>query len=163
MLRYRQLSDNRLDPRRLGGDMVFGRGAADFLVDSPAAVGQAVLTRLMLWQGEWFLDLAAGTPWLQQVLGKPRGPGIPDQAIRAIIINTPYVTAVNDFAAYYNSTQRSLSISCIIDTAFGRTNFRAELAPPVPTMPTVPCPGTRTIMPFPEDAAAIVQAQRLLR
>lgn len=55
MFRYRRLDWNIPDPQRVGGDMVWGHGDRDMLVDSPTAVAQAVLTRLKLWQGEWFL------------------------------------------------------------------------------------------------------------
>lgn len=110
--RYRALDAN--------GDMTFGRGAANFLVDSPAAVAQAILTRLNLWTGEWWLDLSIGTPWLQQILGKPRGPGSPDAAIRQRILTTPYVTNLTDYASNYNPTNRSWVVSCKVFTAFGQ-------------------------------------------
>lgn len=118
--RYRALTDSISGSSNItGGDMTFGRGARNFLVDSPLAVAQAVLTRLKLWQGEWFLDLAAGTPWLQQVLGKPRGPGSPDAAIRARITGTPFVTRLTDYASSYTATTRSFTVSGKITTAFG--------------------------------------------
>jgi hypothetical protein len=108
--------------RRLDGalDMTFGRGAANFLVDQPAAVAQAVLTRLNLWQGEWWLDLTEGTPWLQQILGKPRGPGSPDAAIRERILGTPYVTHITDYASTYEASTRRWLVSCKVFTTFGQ-------------------------------------------
>lgn len=99
--------------------MTFGRGGANFLVDSPTAVAQAVLTRLRLWQGEWWLDLSSGTPWLQQILGERRQPGAPDAAIRARIMGTPFVTRIEDYASAYNSTNRTFVVSAKIWTAFG--------------------------------------------
>jgi hypothetical protein len=110
--RYRRLSPE--------GDMQFGRGIQNFLVDSPAAVAQAIMTRLNLWTNEWFLDLSAGTPWMQQVLGKPRQPGSsPDAAIRSRILGTPYVTRITNYASNFNSTNRSWTVSCRVFTAFG--------------------------------------------
>ena len=117
--RYRRLTESSALGVNAFGDMTYGRGNQDFLVDSPLAVAQAVFTRLSLWQGEWFLDLQAGTPWLQQVLGKPRGPGSPDAAIRARITSTPFVTRLYDYASSYNSTNRNFTVSGKITTAFG--------------------------------------------
>ena len=53
-MKYRKLTEN--------GDYAFGRGGADMHADTPEAVGQAVLTRLRLFAGEWFVDLKEGTP-----------------------------------------------------------------------------------------------------
>jgi hypothetical protein len=111
MFRYRTLDENY--------DMMFGRGGYNFLVDNPTAVAQSVLTRLQLWMGEWWLDLNAGTPWLQQVLGKPRGPGSPDAALRARISGTPFVTRLYDYASSSNTTARTFTVSCKVNTAFG--------------------------------------------
>ena len=46
-MKYRKLTEN--------GDYAFGRGGADMHADTPEAVGQAVLTRLRLFAGEWFV------------------------------------------------------------------------------------------------------------
>lgn len=133
MFRYRRLSNT---PN--GGDMQFGHGAADFLVDSSAAVAQAIYTRLMLWQGEYWLDLLAGTPWYQQILGKPRGPGAPDAAIRARIAGTPFVIRIIDYASAYQPTNRSWTVGCKVDTYFGPVDL--SFAMPVPSLPAAGIP-----------------------
>jgi hypothetical protein len=141
-------------------DMTFGRGGANFLVDSPAAVAQSILTRLLLWQGEWYLDLLDGTPWMQQILGKPRQPGLPDAAIRARILGTAYVTQITDYASVFESTARSLTISAKVFTAFGPVT--------VPPPGTAIAPSGALVMQFgmtPEAAAqltALPGPQRLL-
>lgn len=61
-MRYRKLSDT--------GDYTLGHGPANFWRDVPQAPAQAVATRLRLLTGEWFLDLAEGTPYQTGVLGK---------------------------------------------------------------------------------------------
>ena len=53
-MKYRKLTEN--------GDYAFGRGGADMHADTPEAVGQAVLTRLRLFAGDWFVDLKDGRP-----------------------------------------------------------------------------------------------------
>jgi hypothetical protein len=100
------------------GDYSFGQSAANFLVDSPAAVAQCVLTRLRLWQGEWFLDLTAGTPWMQQIMGKSRPAGR-DAAIRQVILLTPFVKGISNYATTVDLRTRAWTMSCDLDTAFG--------------------------------------------
>ncbi|MBO0738083.1 MAG: hypothetical protein J2P48_16155 [Alphaproteobacteria bacterium] len=117
--RVRRLSDNLSDPARVGGDMTAGRGTRDYLVDSPTAVAQAVLTRLLLWQGEWWLNLEAGTPWLQQVLGQTPARAVPQAVIRDRILQTPYVTRIDDFTTSFDRTTRALTVSAKVETAFG--------------------------------------------
>jgi hypothetical protein len=60
-MRYRALSAD--------GDYTFGQGSKNFLVNSAAAAGQAVLTRLRLMKREWFLDNTEGTPYSDEILG----------------------------------------------------------------------------------------------
>ena len=129
--RYRALDQNF--------DMRFGNGGLDFFTDSPAAVAQRILTRLELWMSEWYLDITDGTPWLQQILGKPVAPGSPDQAIRERIVGTPYVTKLIDYASSWNPTDRSFTVGAKVDTAFGQTSFIINLtAPMFPGSPGVP-------------------------
>src|SRR5208283_5330097 len=51
------------------GGMTFGQGLANFYINSAAGVGQEVVTRLKLIQGEWYLDQSQGVPWFTQILG----------------------------------------------------------------------------------------------
>ena len=99
--------------------MLFGHGIRDFLIDSPTTVAQAILTRLRLWAGEWFLNLNEGMPYLQQILGHAPSGNIPDSAIRATIQGTPYVEYVTDYASYWASSARSFTVSCKVYTSFG--------------------------------------------
>jgi hypothetical protein len=89
-MRFRALDAN--------GDYSGGRGQGNFLINSPACVAQSVLTRLKLWQGQWFLDLTEGTPWLQQILGKTSKQAY-DLAIRARVLGTQGVTAITSYSS----------------------------------------------------------------
>lgn len=113
-----RFTDRNLANASLDADMMFGQGSGNFLIDGADGVGQAVYTRLLLFQGEWFLDLKAGMPWLQQILG--HSPNLnTDMAIRECIHNTPHVTNIYDYLSAYDSSSRLFLVSCKIQTAFG--------------------------------------------
>lgn len=115
-MRYRALDAN--------GDMQFGNGASNFLVNSPAAVGQAVLTRLKLLTGEWFLDVTEGTPYATQILGKNTSATY-DTAIRSRILGTQGVSGIASYSSSLNPTTRALSITATIDTIYGQATISA--------------------------------------
>lgn len=110
-MRYRALDDQ--------GDMKFGNQQADFLRNSPDAIAQAVITRLRLWLGEWFIDQTEGTPYQQAVLGKntmnSAGP-----AIRARILETEGVVELTNFEMLFDADERKMTINATIDTIYGQ-------------------------------------------
>jgi hypothetical protein len=89
-----------------------------FLQDSPACVAQAVLTRLLLYQGEWFLDITDGTPWFQNILGKQISD--PDIYVKQRILGTPNVTSIVDFVSTFDTPNRNYTMTSTIATAFGQ-------------------------------------------
>lgn len=85
-----------------------------FLSNSPAAVAQAVQTRLLLWRGEWFLDVTDGTPYMQDVLG--HGTNY-DLEIQDRILSTPGVTEITSYSS--SVVNRALSVQCTLNTLYG--------------------------------------------
>lgn len=111
-MRYRQLTSD--------GDMRFGAQQYDFYRDQPEAVAQAVQTRLMLWKGEWYLNLDEGTPWQGGVLG--RGTDLTaDTVIRDRILRTQGVAGIveDTYSSTLNRDTREFSVSCTIETVYG--------------------------------------------
>lgn len=74
------------DLRLVNGQLVF----TDTLADE---VAQRLLVMLNFFRGEWFLNLDAGTPYLEAVIGK----GIPARVIRGVF--TRVVTLCKGVAA----------------------------------------------------------------
>ncbi|QHP55000.1 hypothetical protein EH203_14820 [Pectobacterium carotovorum subsp. carotovorum] len=107
------------------GDYTFGQGDDTWLIDSPEAVAQAVKTRFELWLGQWFLDTAAGTPWIQSVLGKQR-PDAYSLAIRQRILETQGVSSISEFNTTVNSATRRVSFTATIETIYGTTTVTSE-------------------------------------
>ncbi|KVE23797.1 hypothetical protein WS67_21445 [Burkholderia singularis] len=117
-MRYRRLD--------VDNDYAFGAGVADFLMNTPETVAQAVLTRLRLIQGEWFLDVTAGMPWATDVLGKYTD-GTADTAIRQCILGTQGVTELTNYSSSIDPQTRALKVTATINTFYGTTTVQVTL------------------------------------
>jgi hypothetical protein len=113
-MKYRKLDSD--------GDMSFGIGLADFWIDVPDAVAQAVKTRLMLWQGEWFYNLAEGTAWIDGVIGHGTDVSA-DAVIYDRILNTQGCSEIvpDTYNSQLDRDARHLTVACEIDTIYGAT------------------------------------------
>lgn len=108
------------------GDYTFGQQSNNFYANVPAAVAQAVKTRLSLSQGEWFLDTTIGTPYKTKVLGKGTT-GMYAQAIRQVILNTQGLTGLTYFSSSVDPITRAASVSGTINTQYGATPIQVTL------------------------------------
>lgn len=120
-MRYRKLTVSKAGSEVGAYDYTFGRGRENFWVDVPDAVGQAVLTRLKLEEGQWFLDREDGTPWNTRVLGKYTG-STRDPTLRARILDTTGVEEILGFSSSTNLETRDYSVVVVLDTIYGRTS-----------------------------------------
>lgn len=127
----------RIRAQDADGDMTFGQGGANFLVNSPAAVAQLVQTRLLLFASEWFLDVTEGTPYGTQIVGS-RTALTRDTAIKARILTTPGVVRI---AGYSSSVVgRAFAIQATIDTIYGLATFATAFGPNASPVPIFPLP-----------------------
>ena len=110
-MKYRKLDSNK--------DMVFGRGDVDYLENTPECVAQAVVTRLRLLRGEWFLDLTEGTPYAPAILGKHTKDSY-DFAIRRRVLETEGVTEIEEYESIFDGETRGLTVSIRINTVYGQ-------------------------------------------
>lgn len=117
-MKYRRLSP--------AGDMTFGQGDANFLVNTPETVAQAVMTRLRLLLGEWFMDTTDGTAWKTRVLGRYTQ-ATHDPELRARILGTPGVVALVLYQSRVDAELRSLFVDCLIDTVYGQVTFAGTI------------------------------------
>jgi hypothetical protein len=146
-MRYRKLDANR--------DMQFGHSAGDFWHDQPEGVGQSVMTRLLLFTGEWFLDTTAGTPWggfplNDLVVRQGRILGVHtqlsrDAAIRERIVTTDGVFTLNNYYSAVDPDTRAFAVGATIDTIYGRQfelaiNQQTETAQPAINVAVAPAP-----------------------
>jgi hypothetical protein len=101
------------------GEPLMGNQQNNFISDL-TAVAQIIRTRLLLFQGEWFLNLSDGLPMFNGMLGSSGDPrnlqtiiAIISQRIQA----TPFVTSVLDVSASFQS--RKFVFSAQVQTQFG--------------------------------------------
>src|SRR5690348_2465704 len=124
-LRVRALTSGADGALYGGNDYSFGHGAVDFYADERETVGQIVLTRLRLWEGEWFVDTSDGTPYETQVLGTGTQ-GRRDMAIQERILGSPGVVRIAAYSSSFDGATRTFTISgTTIDTIFGQVAFVA--------------------------------------
>jgi hypothetical protein len=117
-MRYRKLDAN--------GDYSWGHGQADFWVDQPEAVAQAILTRLKLWTGEWFLDLSEGTAWMPNVptAGDPGVVGAQsanaqrDIILQNRILGTQGVKSLISYSSRVDPVARRFFVFATVDTIY---------------------------------------------
>ena len=107
-----------------GGDLVFG------VTDGLQSVIDRVVQRLLFIRGEWFLNTAAGVPYLQDVLGTAHNEELAQRTFINEIEGVPDVTSVTDFQFLLgqdaaddeenpNRDPRPLLFRATIDTLFG--------------------------------------------
>ena len=115
-MRYRKLTPaTATDP---GGDYVFGQGGQNFYVNSPTMVAQEILTTLRLMQGEWYLNLQAGVPYYQQIIGYGTQ-GLYDEIIKSAVLGVPGVVSILAYNSQLNRVTRALTVTMTVQTAYG--------------------------------------------
>lgn len=117
-MRYRKLTAD--------GDYSFGQGNANFWINVPAAVAQAVKTRLLLILGEWFLDTTDGTNYQGKILGKGTA-STRDLEIKSRVLKTPGVIQLLGYQS--NVVGRDFSAQTLVQTVYGQSEI-VEITPP---------------------------------
>lgn len=100
------------------GDYTLGQGPLEFWQDVPSAVAQAILTRLRLLTGEWFLNTTIGTPYATDVLGY-NTKATRDAAVRNRIVQTQGVKTLLKYSSTFDAATRKFSVSAEVDTIYG--------------------------------------------
>lgn len=107
-------------------DVQYGHGQADYWKDAPEGVAQAVVSRLRLLAGEWFLDLREGTHYVGGVWGKHTQESF-DPVIRARILETEGVTEIVEYESLFDGESRKLTVKVTIETIYGQVNVQEVL------------------------------------
>lgn len=113
----------RVRKQTASGDYSFGNGQLDFYRDVPEAPGQAAQTRLLLWLGEWFLDLAEGTPFMQGILGN-HAKDLADRTVIDRLGGTQGVIDVDSFTSVVDPETRGFRLEATLNTIYGPTEIQ---------------------------------------
>lgn len=108
------------------GDLDITGGDLSFVAGLPA-VAQLIKIALQMFLGEWFLNVEAGVPWLQDVLGNKYDPEKVRAALRPSILEVPAVTAILSLETAFHGPTRVLSVSFEVSTEFGDTSGTVDL------------------------------------
>jgi len=112
-MKYRKLAE--------GGDYMFGR--REQFHEGRYAVAQAIKTRLLLLQGEWWEGLEDGLPLFQEVVSTFHAPDRHSEIIDLIfserILETEGVESLLSFESELDPAARTYSAHCLVETAFG--------------------------------------------
>lgn len=98
----------------------FGQGQQDFISDTEA-VAQAIRTRLLLLQGEWWLDTTDGLPLWQQILGTRNNVQSINILIQDRILGTPQVKSITSMSGNLDHNTRAYSFTATVLTNFSTT------------------------------------------
>lgn len=108
-MRYRALSADF--------DYTFGQSQANFLINSPEAVAQAIRTRLLLLRGQWFLDVTEGLPLRTKIIGRNTYATY-DAVIRQRIRLTQGVVSIDKYSSELDNTARGLTVHATVTTIY---------------------------------------------
>lgn len=93
------------------------------IVSEGEQVLQHVRTRLLFYLNEWFLDLAAGTPWYQEVFVKPVNLDNIESVIKTRIAQTPELASITSFSLETDDPNtRILRVNFTAETEYGELN-----------------------------------------
>ncbi len=84
-------------------------------------VTQAIRTKLLLYQGEWYLNLKAGVPWFQEILVAPANIRRADELIQAEILSVEGTQYLSKYDSTFDAALRSLTVLFDAVTDFGST------------------------------------------
>lgn len=108
------------------GDFAFGNSQNNFISNSPETVAQLVLTTLRLIQGEWYLDVTAGTPYFQGIIGK-HSQDLADATLVAVISNVQGVVNIVNYQSTLDpETRQYSSVKGTINTVYGQTALNIQ-------------------------------------
>lgn len=119
----------RIRKQTSSGDYQFGHSLGDFWYNAVDGVGQAILTRLRLYTGEWYLDVDEGTPWGAIPLNDAvvaRGQILAnntaltrDLALKQRVLQTEGVLSILEYSSSTDPNTRTFNVNMVVDTIYG--------------------------------------------
>lgn len=103
------------------------QGSFANVLRTSAATAQKLKSRLLLIQGEWFLDPDAGVPWFAMegavdppIMGVRRADlGYAERTLKTAILETTGISELVDFAITLDRNTRAATVACAVKTDDG--------------------------------------------
>lgn len=111
-MRVRRLDKN--------GDWTFGSGRSNYATGSEA-IYQCVLTALLSFRGDWFLDLEHGIPWFNYLRKNPDLMAM-ESSVKNTVLGVAGVERITDFDINLNPETRVATVSVGYVDTFGLEN-----------------------------------------
>jgi len=97
------------------------------LTDGRVETMQTLRSRLRVFREEWFLDVTAGTPYHQEILGKDKNPNAAESAIKLMITSCPGVTGLLEFSFEIDKATRVATVAFKVSSDFGPIEISEEI------------------------------------
>lgn len=110
------------------GDMHLIAGTSS-TVEGDEATGQELRSRLLLFQGSYFMDLREGVPWYQEILRKGYVSGRVRELLRRAILTHPAVVDVPVLTLTVDRATRSAVVAFEARTVEGMTIRSEDFGP----------------------------------
>ena len=92
---------------------------APVMVEGVDLIAQQVRNILSIFQGEWFLDKSAGTPWFTRIIGHKFNSGQLNITVRDAILSVEGVASIRDLTSVRGSEPRSANVTVTVLTTQG--------------------------------------------
>lgn len=109
------------------GDIIVDPVRGITFVSGLAGVAQLVRIAIRLFRGEWFLDLDAGVPYFQTILGKKYDAATLRAELVKAVVDVPGVAEILNITLEFDGATREASVSLALRTEFGDTVVELEL------------------------------------
>lgn len=91
------------------------------IIESSDETIQHIRQRLQHFQEEWFLDLEAGVPWLQEILGKVQHITTVEVILKDVIQNSPGVDTLDAFSLDESAGERTIAVTFAVTLTDGNS------------------------------------------
>lgn len=102
------------------GDIEVENFTLSFLGGIDATI-QRIANKFALWRGDWFLNVDAGVPWIQEILGEKPQEQVVFTIIRNVIVSDPEIEELLSLNINFDRTLRELQID------FRARHFNGEI------------------------------------
>jgi hypothetical protein len=115
------LSTDPLDVKLAGDQDLFVGPDGPEMISGIDGVAQLALIAVRLFQEEWFLNLDAGVPWYQEILGQKFDEQLTRLRLSEVVLRVPGVIRIISLEIDFDGSSRQMDVTMKLKTEFGDT------------------------------------------